>query len=148
MGVLSDIIIADRSEAAAINGAGGTHSKQWPCLESKGIDQVKLFTLSQILQGRSVDDVDASIAFMNDAILDHKSEEGPWVYLVPAELQSTIASLNDDALVSVAEKWAATEEFALDRWQSADVEEYLQDLVAHARKAREAGKSLLLWMSL
>jgi len=148
MGVLSDIIIADRGEAAAINAAGGTHLKQWPCLESKGIDQIKLFTLSQILHDRSVDDVDASVAFMQGATLDKKSQEGPWVYLIPAELQSAIASLDDDAQESVAEKWAATEEFSLDGWQVADVEEYLRDLVTHARKAREAGKSLLLWMSL
>ena len=70
------------------------------------------------------------------------------MYLIPAELQSAIASLDEDAQESVAEKWAATEQFALDGWQAADVEEYLQDLVPHARRAREAGKSMLLWMSL
>lgn len=148
MSVLSDIIIADRSEAAAINAAGGAHMKQWPCLESKGIDQTKLFTLFQILHGRSVDDMDAYRSFMNDAVLDQRSNEGPWVYVIPAELHSAIASLGDDAQETVAEKWAATEEFVLDRWQSADVEDYLRDLVAHARKARDAGKPLLLWMSL
>ena len=77
MGVLSDIIIADRGEAAAINAAGGAHLKQWPCLKSKGIDQIKLFTLSRILHGRSVDDIDASVAFMQGATLDEKSQEGP-----------------------------------------------------------------------
>ena len=56
------------------------------------------------------------------------------------ELQSAIASLDDDAQESVAEKWVATGVRSL---ASADVEEYLQDLVAHARKAREAGKPLL-----
>ncbi len=148
MDVLSDIIIADRTEAAAINAAGSAHLKQWPCLESKGIDTIKLGTLSQILNNRSVDDVNAVATFMADAVVDQKSDDGPWVYFVPEQLQVAIASLDEDAQESVAEKWAATEEFTLDRWQPADVEEYLHDLVAHARKASGAGKSLLLWMSL
>ncbi|HEY8748289.1 MAG TPA: hypothetical protein VIM11_09965 [Tepidisphaeraceae bacterium] len=148
MGVLSDIIIADRNEASTINAAAGSHVKCWPCLESKGIDTIKLGTLSQILNNRSVDDVNTVATFMTDAILDTKSDEGPWVYLVPEQLQKALASLDGEAQESVAEKWAVTEEFTLDRWPPSDVEEYLQDLVAHARNARQAGKSLLLWMSL
>ena len=147
MGALSDIIIADQREAVAISAARGAQLNQWPRLESKGIDPIKLFTLSQILHGRSVDDVDACAGFMNDAVLGQSSDEGPWVYLIPPGLQAAIASLDDQARESVAEKWAATEEFVLDRWHAADVEEYLNDLIAHARKATEAGKSLLLWMS-
>jgi len=148
VGILSNIIVADRNEASAINAAGGSHLKRWPCLESKGIDQVKLGTLSQILNNRPIDDVNTVAAFMVDAMLDKRSDEGPWVFLVPEQLQSALASLDEEAQDSVAEKWAATEEFILDRWQPADVEEYLKDLVAHARKSRAAGKSLLLWMSL
>jgi hypothetical protein len=44
VGVLSDFIIADRREAATINQAEGRHLEQWTCLESKGIDPVKLGT--------------------------------------------------------------------------------------------------------
>lgn len=148
MGVLSDIIIADTNEASPINAARGTHAKSWSCLESKGIDTIKLGTLSQILNNRSVDDVNTVATFMIDQVLDKKSDEGPWVYLVPEQLHSALLSLDEDAQESVAEKWAATEEFTLDGWQAADVEEYLGDLIAHARKARDAGKTLLLWMSL
>ena len=36
------------------------------------------------------------------------------------------------------EKWAATEEFESDGWQFEDVDEYLQSLIAHARKAQES----------
>jgi len=148
MGVLSDIIVADRGEAAAINAAGGAHLGQWACLESKGIDTVKLGTLWQILNHRSADDVNAVATFMADGVLDQRSEEGPWVYLVPEQLRSALASLDPPAQESAAAQWAATEEFALDGWLAADVEEYLGDLVEHARQASRAGKSLLLWMSL
>jgi len=56
------------------------------------------------------------------------------------------ASLDDEVLESVAEKWAATEEFEGLGFSAA--EEYLQELVAYARRSRQAGKSLLLWMAL
>lgn len=148
MGVLSDIIIADKIDAAAINAAGGAHLKRWPCLESKGIDTIKLGTLYQILHNRSLDDMDFFGKFMQDAVLDQRSNDGPWVFLVPEDLKSALAALDDAGAESVTEKWAATEEFESDGWQFDDVEEYFQSLVVHARKARDAGKSLLLWMSL
>lgn len=148
MGVLADIIVANRDEAAAINAAGGDHLRQWDCLESKGIDTIKLGTLSQILANRSPDDVDTVVKFMTGDLLDQSSDDGPWIYLVPDSLRDALAALDEDTEESVASKWARTEEFQLDRWLDEDVNEYLHDLVLRARKARETGKSLLLWMSL
>jgi hypothetical protein len=148
MGVLSDIIIAEPDEAAAINAARGTHLNRWPCLESKGIDTIKLGTLSQIMAGRPVEDIDAISTFMTDDMLDQGSDEGPWIFLVPEQLKLSLAAINKDAEEEIARKWACTEEFALGGWDVTDVEEYLHDLIAHAGRAREAGKSLLLWMSL
>ncbi len=148
MGVLSDIIIAGPDEAAAINAAGGAHLQSWPCLGSKGIDCIKLGTLSQILAGRPLDDIDAIVNFMINDALDQTSDNGPWVFLMPEQLERAIAAIGEDIEEDIASKWAATEEFVLDRWQPADVEEYLHDLIVHARKASAAGKSLLLWMSL
>jgi len=147
MGVLSDIIIADRTEATSINAAEGNHLKQWDCLESKGIDTIKLGSLSRILAGRSLDDVPAVPVFMDNSLLDKYSDDGPWVYLVPDQLVSALAALDDDAEETVAASWAEIEEFRLSRWQPMDVQEYLHDLIEYARKARDQGKSLLLWMS-
>ena len=148
MGVLSDLIIADRDEATAINAAGGGHLKRWDCLESKGIDTIKLWTLQQILAGQPLDDVNAAATFMTNDVVAQGSEDGPWVFMVPAGLQSAIAALSPEARESVAEAWAATEEFAMARWMAPDVEEYLQELVALAQRAQAAKKSILLWMSL
>ena len=148
MGVLSDIIIAEKADAAAINAAGEAHRKQWASLESKGIDTIKLGTLYQIVHGRSLDDMDFFSKFMQDATLDKRSKDGPWVFLIPEELTSAVAALDEAQAEAVTNKWAATEEFEGDGWQFEDVEEYLQALVAHARKARDARKPLLLWMSL
>jgi serine protease inhibitor len=135
-------------KASAINAARGSHLKRWPCLESKGIDTIKLGTLSQILSNRSVNDVNTVATFMTDALLDQRSDDGPWVFLVPEQLQAALVSLDEEAQDTVAEKWAATEEFSIAGWLLADVEDYLQDLVAHARKSRQAEKSLLPWLSL
>jgi hypothetical protein len=148
MGVLSDIVVADPADAAAINAAEGAHLERWPCLESKDIDPVKLGTLWQILSGGSPGDVDAVSAYMLDTILDQPGDSGPWVFLVPEPLTSALAALDDAAQAPVARAWAATEEFVLGRWQVDDVRDYLRELTARARAAREAGKSLLLWMSL
>ncbi len=148
MGVLSDIIIADRKDAASFNAAGGAHLEQWDGLESKGIDTIKLGALSQILHNRPLDDINAVATFMMNAVVDQASDDGPWVYLVPEELQLALAALDERRQQAAAEKWATTEEFALDGWLQEDVEEYFEDLVACARKARDLGKSLLLWMAL
>ena len=148
MGVLSDIIIAGRDEAADINAARRAHMNRWPCLDSKGIDTIKLGTLSQIIADGPLDDIDAISTFMTTDELDAASDEGPWIFLVPEQLKFSLAAMVRDVEMDVAQKWAATEEFALGGWDLADVSEYLHGLIAHARRACFADKSLLLWMSL
>ncbi|MCO6436744.1 MAG: hypothetical protein J5J06_06630 [Phycisphaerae bacterium] len=148
MAVLSDIIIARPDEAGSINAAEGKHLQRWPSLESKGIDTVKLGTLSKILMDRPVNDVDAVASFMLDAILDEASEDGPWVFQVPDELVAAVAALDSPTIDRVAQAWAATEEFQLSRWSERDVREYMRDLVTISARARAEGKTLLLWMSL
>jgi len=145
--ILSDILVADRSDAPAIISLGGMHGLPWPRLALKGLDTIKLGTLFQILHHRPVDD-DSVAKFMRDALLDQRSAEGPWVFLVPEELTSSLAEVAEARAEGVVEQWAATDEFQLDGWPEADVEQCLQELIAHARQARDSGKSLLLWMSL
>jgi hypothetical protein len=145
---LTDIIIARPEEAAAINDPEADHLEQWDCLESKRIDTIKLDTLAEIVACLTAGDGEAAATFKTGDVLHQRSDEGPWIYLVPDLLTSALAALDADAEESVAAKWAETEEFQLDRWQAVDVEDYLHDLIVYARKAREAGKSLLLWMSL
>ena len=144
MGVLSDFIIADRSEAVAINDAQGSHLKQWPCLESKGINTVKLATLWAILSGTEYD----SGFMLDESILDQPTDEGPWVFLVPDQLVSAVFSIGNDRIEFVAREWAKTEEFKLDRWPEPEVIAYLKQFVEFARKARAQNKDLLLWMCL
>ena len=145
MGVLSELIIAHRSEAADINRARGAHLQRWPVLESKGIDSTKLGSLASILLGVPND---GSFIGGNTSILDQPSPEGPWVILVPPELVQAIAELPASQVHEVAEQWAQNEEFRLDRWSVEDVRDYFGELVSHCQKARRESKDVLLWMSL
>lgn len=145
---LSDLIIADPDEAPSVNAERGAHLKRWDCLPAKGIDTIKLGSLAQILTNRPPNDVKAVASYMTDALLHQASEDGPWVYLVPEPLQIALSALDEDSEEALAEKWAATEEFRLDGWNSMDVADFLHGLVALARRACESQKSLLLWMSL
>jgi hypothetical protein len=144
VGVLSDLVIADRSEATAINEAEGGHLKQWPCLESKGIDNVKLGMLWSILSETEYDS-----SFMgDDSILDQPSDEGPWVMLVPEEMVSAIANLDDSRVETIGRVWAKIEEFESDGWAEDSVLEYFKEFAQFAKNVQEQKKDLLLWMCL
>jgi hypothetical protein len=145
VGVLSDFIIADRTEAAAINQAKGGHLEQWTCLESKGIDSVKLGTLWAIL---SRTEYDPAFMDMDVCVLDQPSDEGPWLMLVPSKLVSAVAALDGYLAKSVAREWGKSEEFQMGGWSEDAVVEWFQDFIAFAQTAQTAGKDLLLWMSL
>jgi hypothetical protein len=143
MGVLTDFVIADPSDAERV-GESSYSSKDFGGLEAKGIDQVKLGTLYGILTGAPFNP-----SFMGDdeSLLYLASDAGPLVQLVPPDLVGRLASLDDSELTRVAEKWAETEEFALSRWSPETVEHWLTDLAAIARKTVAEGKSLLMWSS-
>lgn len=147
MSLLTDIIIADRSEAAAINAAGGRHHKKWKTLDGKDVDQVKLGTLAQILAGKTLRAKNVA-AFVADKELHGAPGEGPWVYLVPADFVQSLAALSERDKETVAARWAATEEFQLDGWAASDVADYLHELVAYARQSQKLGKDLLMWICL
>lgn len=147
MGVLSDVIIARRDEAAAINETLGGHHGQWKTLFSNGIDAVKIGTLSTIINGPSPGAIEIATQLADNA-LSTVSEDGPWVFLMPADLVSSLAALDGETERRVASEWAATEEIRHSRWPPGAVESYLHDLVGFARRAVADKKDLLLWMSL
>ncbi len=147
MGVLSDIIIAGRDEAAAINETLGGHHRRWDTLISKGIDTVKIGTLSTIINGPSPGATEVACRLADNALFE-VSEDGPWVFLVPPNLVSGLAALDGETERRVAGEWAATDEFRLSRWPPGDVGSYLHDLVDFARRAVAEKKDLLLWTSL
>ena len=143
MGVLSDLIVADRSEAQAIIDAHGTHDRTWPVLESKGINEVKLESLWSALPGGSRDP-----AFMDATSCVYRAKGGPWVMVVPPPMVLALSNVADNELDRLAAAWADTDEGREEGWSADGARDFLVELVAIARRAREAQKDLLLWTCL
>lgn len=140
MGLLTDVVIADESEAQSI-AASGAESR--PKIQCKDLDNAKLGSLLELLSKSR------SQSLETFPLVAERSNQGPWVFRIPDEMIDYLAAISDEErLEDIADQWAETEEFQLDRWSVADAEDILKELTALARAARSAGKGLLLWMCL
>jgi hypothetical protein len=141
MGVLTDIIIADETEAESI-GKANVPCESWSGMDAKGIDQIKLGMLLSIVSHQPyITDL------INEFTLLHEeSDDGPWIYIIPQRLVSALAVLNDETLEQVAKEWSEIEEF--NRWKKNDVAVILNEICALAKNALIQKKALLMWMSL
>jgi hypothetical protein len=81
-------------------------------------------------------------------LVAEKSQDGPWVLLIPEELVVQLVGLQGGRPQEVAARWAATEEFQLSRWPEPMVRETLDQIIQLARQAMTQGKRMLLWTSL
>ena len=142
MGVLTDIFAATDAEASAVS-PDDVPIQIFPGVEAKGLDPVKFGTLQHILIGTDVQE-----AIRQHELVREVSEEGPWITRVPQQLYDAIAAMNGDHVREVADKWSQTEEFQLDRWSKADVEDVLTRLIQLAKDARGNGKRLFVWTCL
>lgn len=143
MGVLTDIVVASEAEAGAV-GRASVPSQQWPGMDAKGIDQIKLGMLLSLLSGEPYRD-----SLVDEfTFLWEQSDDGPWVYRIPPCLVDRLSQLQGPELQRVAQEWARIEEFRLVNWKPADVEAVLRALVGLAEQARSQGKDLLMWMCL
>jgi hypothetical protein len=159
MGILSDLVVADRAEAAAIGASVGRES--WPSLESKGFTVLEVGLLHFVLTGQDPDapaNPPTSVKSRFDGkehpvtlgskytadfecLYDHRES---WVHEVPASLVDELAKAT--RLKEVASKWAEFEE--LEGGDPEDLAGVLAELQRLARLARAQEKSLLLWTSL
>ncbi|MEO8396537.1 MAG: hypothetical protein ABI700_26320 [Chloroflexota bacterium] len=149
MGILTDFVVADISEAQRI-GESLNPSRDFNGLDAKGIDQVKLAMLYAILSDQPYDP-----DFMSaESLLYAASDDGPWVQQVPPDLVSRLANLSDSDYPAITHQWAQTEEFthkhsgyspaaALER-----TEGFLRRIAPLARQSIAENKALLMWMCL
>lgn len=142
MGVLSDLVMAPSSEAERVAQAQ-VPPQEFEGIDIKGIDPVKLGTLHSILTGQSFDE----LLELYDPVVT-VSDEGPWVTLVPAELVTRLAALDEAGRTEVAQQWANTEEFLLEGWDESDVASVLDSISSLAEKAVTSEQALFLWMCL
>jgi hypothetical protein len=139
--MLTDFFVADLADAAVVAIARPA-ARKWAAWFAKDLDKVKLARLWSAIHGTSEECLPAT------PLLHAHSDDGPWVYEVPAPLVERLAALEDTDLQPVAAAWAEAEEFARDAWQTADVLEALSQLRMLCVQARAAGKALLSRVSL
>jgi hypothetical protein len=159
MGILSDFVVADRSEAESV--AATLDRSRWPLLRSKGFTPLEVGLLHFALTGEDASapvsppkfaknpftgketPLSVSIAYLDNFPCLHDGGEA-WVYEVPASLVCELA--NASGVDAVAANWAAFEE--LERADPEDLKAVIIELGRLAGLAREQRKSLLLWISL
>jgi hypothetical protein len=121
---------------------GVRRAERFGGIDIKGIDSVKFGTLQSIMTGRSFEEL---LPLYEPT---SKSDEGPWVFCLPRELVTQLAALPEGERKRIAELWARTEEFVLDRWDVPDVSSVLDSVCELARQAIAAKQALFLWMCL
>jgi hypothetical protein len=142
MGLLTDLVIAN--EADATNIANSHYPlDDFTGIDIKGVDSVKLTTLHSILSGEEFKDLLAQYNPIASA-----SDDGPWVFVLPADLVARLANLDEAELADTAAKWGNTEEFQLDGWSQSNVTDVLRGIAHLARQASDQGKHIFAWMSL
>lgn len=143
MGILTDFVVATDNDAVAI-GEAVRPADQWPTLESKGVETIKLSTLyCAATNAQYTDDIQASFS-----LVAGNEEEGPWVFKFPPEILAAIAGIGQSDIPAIAASWAATEELQMDGWSKEDAAQFIKELQTYAQKALGSGASLFLWLSL
>ena len=149
-GIFAGLFVATPAAVERWDLAGLTPS-DWPAMEFKRLDTVKLGTLEAILTGVHYDDLDQDELHN---LVRAGGEEGPWVSLVREPLVTALVSLEDERIRSTAEAWGATEEFTIGRrggLQRDEIEalaDAIGEMTALARVARERGEPMYLLMAL
>lgn len=147
MGILTDIVVAKTSEAVEVLDSENPW-EDFDGFDAKGLDEIKLCSLWQIVGNRPNDD---GLITQFSVLAGIENECGPWVWQIPDELVELISAIRADALEAVALQWSRTEEFKMDRlprWELEEVKNLLRNLVGVSNKAISSGKALLMWICL
>ena len=139
MGILTNIVAAEEDEYAAI-GESLRPVDEWSGLERRGIDTAKIVTLHCLLTG---DDFEAAVGAYEPV---YAMDEGAIVLRLADDLLERLATLDEDALELVAEELAATEEYEMEQWETADVQALVFELADLARLAESQGQVMFVWM--
>lgn len=142
MGVLTDFVVANESEATEVAKAHGD-SPRWKRWDCKGIDNILLAGLYEALTDRPADETMDEVEQIAEG-----GDDGPWVYLVPRQWIEAIAGIDDDHMVAASRAWALFDEWAERGEPEPDLSEYVKSLREASRTARDSDQALLMWMCL
>ena len=143
MGVLTDFIVADESDAKRL----GDQREAFDGLDAKGIEQVRMGTLYSLL---TKTERDPSFLLSNESFAYTASDEGPWVQTIPDDMVQHLAKMSPPDVQRIGDAWFQTEEFdpKYSRWSRDDVTEFLVGIQQLAIRAKNDGKRLFMWTCL
>ncbi len=146
MGVLTDFVVADVSDAEKV-GEADNPSQEFTGIDAKGIDQIKMGKLYAILTR-----TDHNPEFMarEESFLYSASEDGPWVQMVPEEMITRLARISESQIPAIADEWGNTEEFEPEysRLTKEDIATFVHQIAELSRMALSEKKSILMWTCL
>lgn len=140
MEFLTVIVAAEDDEYVAV-GESTNPLAEWSGFEANGIDTMRLATLHSLLTGDSLQ----SALDTYEPIYVGENETS--VLRVADELFDKLVDLEDDALVSVSEELAATEEFESAGWDAEELIARLAPLGELARLAESQAQILFVWIN-
>jgi len=141
--MITDFVIADVGSGMEL-GQDINPGLACPTIQTKGVDNIKLATLSCSISGVDYSDVLQS----SFKLVGGDEDDGPWVYELPSEFLQSLASIDKSQLGLIAKRWLLTEELQMDRWSLDDANHCITELSVHANKAIQSGKSMYLWMAM
>lgn len=143
MGVLTDFIVADASDAQKL----GDQRETFVGLEAKGIDQVRMGTLYALLTNS---EYDRSFLVSEESFIYTASDDGPWVQAIPDDMVQRLAKMSPSERQRIGDDWYKTEEFnpKYSRWTREDVSWFLNEVQQMASRAIADSKTLFMWTCL
>ena len=128
MEILTTFVTAEEDEFAAI-GESPQPLDEWSGLERRDIDTSKIAILHSLLTGEELEQA----FYLYEPV--YASVDEVMVLRLADDMVGKLASLDEDALESVAEELAATEAFEREQW---DADEALDFVLALAELAQLA----------
>ncbi len=141
MDFMTNVLAAEDNEYTAI-AESICPLDEWSGIEVPGLDTAKVATIHALLTGDSLQ----MALDLYEPVCVTVSETV--ILRIADELLEELATLEEDALETIASELAASEEFETEQWHADDVLALLTELAELAQLAESQGQSLFVWMCL
>ncbi|MBK8895270.1 MAG: hypothetical protein IPN64_14935 [Propionivibrio sp.] len=139
MEMMTNIVAAEEDEYSAV-GESSNPLDEWSGIEAPGLDSIKIATLHSLLTS---DPLQVALDRYEPVYV---AENETLVLRLADEMLEKLATIDEDALESIAIEVAATEEFENEHWETEDIVEQLISLVDLAQLAESQGQVLFVWI--
>jgi hypothetical protein len=138
--MITDFFIANKNEALLINDYSDI--KQFPLLQAKKVESVKLLSLEEFIIGKKLD-----ISDILEPIKELDSQDA-WIVPISRNIIEQLAKINSLDLAQVALNWSKTDEWILDGGTYENLFEFLKSLQTLSLLALQENKEMFVLISL